>query len=248
MSFTTFLQPNANVAVIGASGGIGRAFVELLADDSGVRDVHAMSREPREWEQSNITAHRLDFSDEQSIEDAAAAATSESPLDLVIVATGILHRGDQVRPEKAMREINAASMAEVLAVNSIGPSLAAKHFLPKLRRDSKAVFAALSARVGSIGDNRLGGWTAYRMSKAALNMMLRTMAIEQARSAPESVVVALHPGTVDTRLSKPFTGRVPEAKLFTPNKSATRLLGVLDGLSPEQSGGFFAYDGTAIDY
>lgn len=248
MSFTNSLHPDANVAVIGASGGIGRAFVELLAGDTGVRRVHAMCRAPAEWEQSNIAAHRLDFSDEQSIEDAAAAAASEAPLDLVIVATGILHRGDHVRPEKAMREIDAASLAEVLAVNSIGPSLVAKHFLPNLRRDHKAIFAALSARVGSIGDNRLGGWTAYRMSKAALNMMLRTMAIEQARSAPQSVVVALHPGTVDTGLSKPFTGRVPEAKLFTPDKSATSLLGVLDGLSPEQSGGFFAYDGTTIDF
>ena len=248
MSFTSSLHPDANVAVVGASGGIGRAFVELLASDASVRHVNALCREPGEWKQSNVTAHRLDLSDEESIEDAAAAASSEAPLDLVIVATGILHRGDKVRPEKAMREINAESLAEVLAINSIGPSLVAKHFLPKLRRDHKAVFAALSARVGSIGDNRLGGWTAYRLSKAALNMMLRTMAIEQARSAPESVVVALHPGTVDTRLSKPFTGRVPEAKLFTSDKSATSLLGVLDGLSPEQSGGFFAYDGTTIDY
>ena len=248
MSFTTSLHPDANVAVIGASGGIGQAFVELLASDTGVRQVHAMSRELGEWEQQNVASHRLDFSDEESIEAAAAAATSEAPLDLVIVATGILHRGDDVRPEKAMREINPESLAEVLAINSIGPSIVAKHFLPKLRRDGKAVFAALSARVGSIGDNRLGGWTAYRMSKAALNMMIRTLSIEQARSAPESVVVALHPGTVYTSLSRPFSARVPESKLFTPEKSATSLLVVLDGLSPEQSGGFFAYDGTSIDY
>lgn len=248
MRYTSSLQPDANVAVIGASGGIGRAFVELLADDPGVGQVHAVSRQPGEWEQRSVTAHRLDFLDEESIETAAAAAVSDAPLDLVIVATGILHRGDAVRPEKAMREINPESLAEVLAVNAIGPSLVAKHFLPRLRRDSKAVFAALSARVGSIGDNRLGGWTAYRMSKAALNMMIRTLSIEQARSAPNSVVVALHPGTVDTGLSKPFSARVPASKLFTPEKSASSLLGVLDGLTSDHSGGFFAYDGMRIDF
>jgi NAD(P)-dependent dehydrogenase (short-subunit alcohol dehydrogenase family) len=248
MALMSSLHPESNVAVIGASGGIGRAFVELLADDIGVRQVHAMCRVPGDWQQSKVVSHRLDLVDEESIEAAAAAATREVPLDLVIVATGILHRGERVRPEKAMREIDPESLAEVMAVNAIGPSLAAKHFLPRLRRRQKAVFAALSARVGSISDNRLGGWTAYRMSKAALNMLVRTAAIEQARTARESVVVALHPGTVSTELSRPFTGRVPESKLFTPQLAATRLLGVLDGLVPEQTGGFFAYDGSRIDY
>jgi NAD(P)-dependent dehydrogenase (short-subunit alcohol dehydrogenase family) len=248
MALMSSLHPESNVAVIGASGGIGRAFVELLADDIGVRQVHAMCRVPGDWQQSKVVSHRLDLVDEESIEAAAAAATREVPLDLVIVATGILHRGERVRPEKAMREIDPESLAEVMAVNAIGPSLAAKHFLPRLRRRQKAVFAALSARVGSISDNRLGGWTAYRMSKAALNMLVRTAAIEQARTARESVVVALHPGTVSTELSRPFTGRVPESKLFTPQLAATWLLGVLDGLVPEQTGGFFAYDGSRIDY
>ena len=248
MALMSSLHPESNVAVIGASGGIGRAFVELLADDAGVRQVHAMCRVPGDWQHSKVVSHRLDLVDEESIEAAAAAATREVPLDLVIVATGILHRGERVRPEKAMREIDPESLAEVMAVNAIGPSRAAKHFLPMLRRRHKAVFAALSARVGSIGDNRLGGWTAYRMSKAALNMLVRTAAIEQARTARESVVVALHPGTVSTELSRPFTERVQESKLFTPQLAATRLLGVLDGLVPEQTGGFFAYDGSRIDY
>jgi NAD(P)-dependent dehydrogenase (short-subunit alcohol dehydrogenase family) len=248
MALMSSLHPESNVAVIGASGGIGRAFVELLADDIGVRQVHAMCRVPGEWQESKVVSHRLDLMDEESIEAAAAAAICEAPLDLVIVATGILHRGERIRPEKAMREIDPESLAEVMAVNAIGPSLAAKHFLPRLRRRHKAVFAALSARVGSISDNRLGGWTAYRMSKAALNMLVRTTAIEQARTARDSVVVALHPGTVSTELSQPFTGRVPESKLFTPQIAATRLLGVLDGLVPDQTGGFFAYDGATINY
>ena len=248
MSLTPSLRPDSNVAVVGASGGIGRAFVELLAGDARVHRVHALCRVPGEWGQDKVVPHHLDLTDEGTIEAAAAAASSDVPLDLVIVATGILHRGERIRPEKAMREIDPENLAEVLAVNSIGPSLVAKHFLPKLRRDSKAVFATLSARVGSIGDNRLGGWTAYRMSKAALNMLVRTMAIEQARTAPESVVVALHPGTVDTELSKPFTARVPTTQLFEPRMAAGRLLVVLDGLRSDQTGGFFAYDGTRIDY
>lgn len=248
MTSTSSFRPDSNVAVIGASGGIGRAFVELLASDTRVRQVNALCRAPGEWEQDKVVCHCLDLTDEGSIEAAAAAASSNAPLDLVIVATGILHRGERIRPEKAMREIDPENLAEVLAVNTIGPSLVAKHFLPKLRRDCRAVFAALSARVGSIGDNRLGGWTAYRMSKAALNMLVRTMAIEESRIAPESVVVALHPGTVDTGLSRPFTGRVPASQLFEPRMAATRLLGVLDELSPDQTGGFYAYDGARIDY
>lgn len=248
MALCPSLHPEANIGVIGATGGIGRAFVELLLEDTGIRKVHAFCRTPPEWADDKVVSHYLDLVNEASIEAAAEAASREEPLDLLIVATGILHRGEGVRPEKSMREIDPRSLAEVLAVNSIGPSLVAKHFLPRLRRKHKAVFAALSARVGSIADNQLGGWTAYRMSKAALNMLVRTMAIEQARVAPESVVVALHPGTVSTELSRPFSGRVPAAQLFTPRMSAARLLRVLDTLSPAQTGGFFAYDGTSIDY
>ena len=248
MTVLSSLRSASNVAVIGASGGIGRAFAELLATDAGIGEVHAFSRAPDEWPGHKVRSHRLDLTDESSIEAAAAAATAAAPLDLVIVASGILHRGDRIRPEKTMRELDPESLTEVLAVNLVGPALLAKHFLPVLRRDHKAVFAALSARVGSISDNRLGGWAAYRTSKAALNMLVRTVAIEQTRNAPESVVVALHPGTVDTALSQPFTRRTPRAKLFTPAMSATKMLGVIDALSPEQTGGFFAYDGSPIEY
>jgi NAD(P)-dependent dehydrogenase (short-subunit alcohol dehydrogenase family) len=136
----------------------------------------------------------------------------------------------------------------MFAINTIGPALVAKHFLPKLRRKQKTVFATLSARVGSINDNRLGGWASYRMSKAALNMLVRTIAIEQARSAPETVVVALHPGTVDTQLSKPFTKRVDASQLFSPECSAKQLLQVIDRLQAENSGGFYAYDHARIEY
>ncbi len=248
MTLLASLQPNCTVAVIGASGGVGHAFVKLLADDDNVGDVYAFSRTPIEFAEKKVHSHWLDLTDEASIEAAADVATADSRLDLVIVASGILHRDQQIRPEKSMREIDPQSLAEVLAVNTIGPALVAKHFLPKLSKGHKTVFAALSARVGSINDNRLGGWVSYRMSKAALNMLVKTAAIEQARSRPESIVVALHPGTVNTALSQPFTRRVESSRLFSPAHSAGKLLQVIDALGPEDCGGFFAYDSSRIDF
>ncbi len=162
----------------------------------------------------------------------------------MIVATGIL-QGDGIAPEKSSRELSADGLARYFAVNTIGPALVAKHFLPLLSR-GPAVFAALSARVGSIGDNRLGGWYGYRASKAALNMIVRTLAIELARTRPEAVCIALHPGTVDTGLSQPFQRGVPPGQLFTPQRSAEALLDVLAGLTPADSGGCFAWDGQRI--
>lgn len=234
--------------MIGASGGIGNAFVRLLASDDHVGDVHAFSRTPIHIGEKTVHRHWLDLTDEASIENAANIATANLPLDLVIVSSGILHRDAEIRPEKSMGEINPQSLAEVLAVNTIGPALVAKHFLPKLSKGHKTVFAALSARVGSIGDNRLGGWASYRMSKAALNMLLKTASIEQARNRPESIVVALHPGTVDTSLSQPFTRRVQPSKLFSPTHSAGDLLQVIDSLTPDDSGGFFAYDKSSVEF
>ena len=143
---------------------------------------------------------------------------------------------------------HAAGMAELFAVNTIGPALIAKHALPLLRRTSRAVFAALSARVGSIADNRLGGWHSYRASKAALNMLVKNLALELARTHPQALAVTLHPGTVDTALSAPFQRGVVPEKLFTPALSAGALLQVLDGLTPAQSGGLFAWDGAQVPF
>ena len=248
MTLLSSFPRGCNVAVIGASGGVGQAFVELMSGDERVDGVHAFSRTPIEFDRKNVRCHFVDLTDEPSIEAAADVATAELPLDLVIVASGVLHRGSEIRPEKSMREIDPQAMAEVLAVNSIGPALVAKHFLPKLSKNHKTVFAAVSARVGSISDNRLGGWASYRMSKAALNMLLKTAAIEQARTRPESVVVALHPGTVATDLSQPFTRRGEPEKLFSPAYSAGQLLQVIDSVGPDDIGGFFAYDKSRVDF
>ena len=186
----------------------------------------------------------LDIEDEASIAAAARRVGAGGPVDLVIVATGLLSAAG-IAPEKSSRELSADTLARYFAVNTIGPALVAKHFLPLLAR-GPATFAALSARVGSIGDNRLGGWYGYRASKAALNMMVRTLAIELARTRHEAVCVALHPGTVDTGLSQPFQRGVPPRQLFTPQRSAEAMLGVLAGLTPADSGGCFAWDGQRI--
>lgn len=230
--------------VIGASGGIGRAFVEALAARPDVQSVTALSRTPTRFDHPRVTTGAIDLLDEESIA-AAAAACAARPPRWVICAAGILHE-DGLQPEKSLRELDAQRLAHVLAVNAIGPALVIKHFAPLLPRTGRSVIAALSARVGSIGDNRLGGWYSYRASKAALNQLIRTASIELARSRRETIVVGLHPGTVDTGLSAPFRGNVAPGRLFAPDVAAGRLLVVLDGLSASASGRCYAWDGSEV--
>lgn len=224
--------------IIGASGGIGAALADAIADEGTFGTVYRFAR----------SAHgddHLDLTDEVSIA-AAAARVGRGPAPmLVIVATGILH--DPAHgPEKALRELDAAWLAQAYAINAIGPALVAKHFLPIMPKTGRTVFAALSARVGSISDNRMGGWHGYRASKAALNQMIRTIAIEERRRNSSAVVVALHPGTVDTALSKPFQGNVAPGRLFDTGRASVQLLDVLDALKPPDSGKLFAWDGTEV--
>jgi NAD(P)-dependent dehydrogenase (short-subunit alcohol dehydrogenase family) len=189
----------------------------------------------------------LDLEDEAGIAAAAEAAKEVCcALDLVIVASGLLHQGDALGPEKTWRHLDASSFARVLQINTIGPALIGKHFLPLLAEDRKSVFAALSARVGSIGDNRLGGWHAYRASKAALNMLLKNFAIELGRRKPKALVLGLHPGTVDTALSEPFQANVPDGQLFPPEKAAACLLEVIGQATADDSGRVLAWDGKVV--
>ncbi|MEP2102355.1 MAG: SDR family NAD(P)-dependent oxidoreductase [Parasphingorhabdus sp.] len=225
--------------VIGASGGIGSAMADMLEQEDEYTRVIRFSR-------GNDGPVSLDLKSEDSIASAAIWLKQQdiSP-DLVFVATGLLHSG-QKGPEKSMRELDTDWMLENYQINTIGPALIAKHFLSLMPKDKIIKFAAISARVGSISDNRLGGWYGYRAAKAALNMMIRNMSIEWARKNKRSIIVALHPGTVDTGLSKPFQSNVPPGKLFDPERAALQLLDVLDGLKPVDSGKIFAWDGEEI--
>ena len=209
--------------VIGNSGGIGAALAAALAARG---EVVGLSR----------SRDGLDLTDEDSIRAAFQKVTG--PFDLVFVATGALGR-----PEKTLKTFDPAAFAAQVSLNAAGPMLALKHALPMLPRDRRVVFAALSARVGSIGDNRLGGWYSYRAAKAALNQLLHSAAVELARTHPQAVIAALHPGTVATRFTEGYGG-----EKLTPAESAARLLSVLDGLTPAQSGGFFDHKGETVPW
>ena len=244
MSRTPSRTGGGAAVVIGSSGGLGGALTSALLRRGGWTQVHALSRsgaEPPAGAQSG----RIDLTDETSL--AAAAQRIEGEIDLVLVATGRL-LGEGMAPERSFAALDSQALARSFQVNAIGPALVAKHFLPRLARDRPTRFAVLSARVGSIEDNRLGGWYGYRASKAALNMLVRSLAVELARTRPQAVCVALHPGTVDTALSRPFQRNVAAEKLFTPSYAADRLLDVLNGLAPQDSGGFYAYDGARIPF
>lgn len=221
--------------ILGASGAIGGSLAAQLAADPRCAQVVALSRQ---------SAPAIDFDRPESIAAAADALRPQGPWDLIVVATGMLS-GPTGGPEKRLAELNATHMAASFATNTIGPALVLAHFAPQLAKGERSLLAVLSAKVGSIGDNRLGGWYSYRASKAALNMLLKTAAIEVARTHPQAVLAALHPGTVDSALSAPFRG----AQIGRPPAAAAQdLLAVLDGLQPQDSGGFWAYDGQHLPW
>ena len=230
--------------VFGSTGGLGAAFIEALDRRGGYHQIYGLSRTGSDALNGTIGL-KVDVTDETSIKAALAEGPSE--IDLAIVASGRL-QGEGMSPERSFAALDPQALATSFQVNAIGPALVAKHVLPRLPRDRRSVFAVLSARVGSIEDNRLGGWYGYRASKAALNMLVRCLAVELARTRPLAVCVALHPGTVNTALSRPFQRNVAAGKLLTAADSAERLLKVIDGLTPKDSGGFYAYDGSRIAF
>jgi NAD(P)-dependent dehydrogenase (short-subunit alcohol dehydrogenase family) len=248
MVMTSF-QDGMRVCIFGGSGGIGAALAEVLAADPrvsalcvGARDAGRILKGPK------VTPFAFDLLDEGSIESAAADLKDSGSFDLIFIATGMLHDGEALQPEKSFTMQSAPAFAQAFAVNTTGPALIAKHFLPLLVRGSKGVFAALSARVGSISDNRLGGWHAYRASKAALNMLVRNFALELGYRNKTAIAVTLHPGTVATNLSAPFQSGVKPEQLFSPTVSVTHLLQVIDGLSTEHSGLALDWRGEVIAF
>ncbi len=237
---------SSQVVVFGAAGGVGAAFVQLLAQRADVACVHAVARtHVTDFGQGpfgKVVVHHADITHEAQI--ATVAKSIAGPVHLVIVATGVLHRAGEIQPEKDWRNIDPMAFAQVVAINAIGPALVFKHFAPLLDRDRRSVMVALSARVGSISDNRLGGWYSYRASKAALNQIIRTFSVELKRKNPKAIIAGLHPGTVETRLSAPF-GSASSAKL-SADESAASLVAVIDALTPEQSGDVLDWKGIKI--
>lgn len=220
---------------MGGSGGIGGALVRQLESQGRFAQVLSLSRSGKAG---------VDITDEDSVRRAAGEIANRSDeVRLVILATGFLHDA-AFSPEKSLSALDPAHMAKAFAVNAIGPALVMKHVLPLLPRHGRSVFAALSARVGSISDNRLGGWHSYRSSKAALNQLVRTCSVELARRKPEAICVALHPGTVDTGLSRPFSRSGLDVR--SPDTAAQDLLSVIDSLEPAQSGGFLDHKAQPI--
>lgn len=229
--------PEGSVAVVvGAGGGIGGALFAALELDHPGAIIVPLGRS---------TKPPLDLTDEASIEAAALYCAGLGEIRLVIDATGYLH-DDEHQPEKSWRALSPEGLAKAFALNATGPALLMKHFLPLLPRRGKAVFATLSARVGSIGDNDLGGWYAYRASKTALNQLMHTASVELRRRHPDAVCVSLHPGTVATGLSAPFAKTGLDVQ--TPQEAGARLLKVIEGLEAEQTGGFFDHHGKPVPW
>lgn len=237
MSRLTSFPPGGLAVVVGAQGGIGGAFVAALDGDPAFARTVGLGRR---------STPPLDLVDEGSIAAAAEhVAATGLPQRLVVDATGFLH-DDRFQPEKSWRDLDPAHLAHAFAINAAGPALLMKHFLPLLPRDGKAVFATLSAKVGSIADNQLGGWWSYRAAKAALNQLVRTASIELARKRRHAVCVALHPGTVDTGLSGPFAKTGLDVQ--TPAQSVANLLAVIDRLGPADTGGLYSYAGERLPW
>ncbi len=252
------ISENSVALVFGANGGLGRAFVQRLLAQTPVGVVWAATRQPdskrlqalRNEYGERIRPVAVDITDARDISALAGQIATVTPkLHLLINAFGFLHDAEAgIRPEKRLEDLTLEGFARNFAVNATAPALIAREFIGLLAHQDRAVFASLSARVGSITDNRLGGWYAYRMSKAAQNMFTRGLAIEASRRAKRLICLALHPGTTDTGLSEPFQSRVPEGKLFTPDFAAGKLLDVIDGAGIDDSGRFFAWDGAAIPW
>lgn len=245
--------------VTGASQGVGLAFVHALLARPNCNLVYAACRTPQtanalaalaRAHPQRLRVLALDVTRQPDFAIAADTIRRETDrLHLVLNVAGLLHDAARgIQPERRLEDFDAEGLMAGIAVNTLGVALAAKHFLKLLTHDQRAVFASLSARVGSIADNRLGGWYSYRMAKAAQNQFTKSFAIEAARRAPKLIVAALHPGTVETALSKPFSGNVAADKLFTPEQSVGYLLGVIDGLTPADTGSFRAWDGSVVPW
>jgi NAD(P)-dependent dehydrogenase (short-subunit alcohol dehydrogenase family) len=238
--------------IVGGGQGIGLGFVRQLLAQSDIWRVYATYRRVESAAEllaiadPRLHCFQMDITDEAQIAALMQGIQAETKvLHYVINSVGVLHEGE-MQPEKSLRHINSEQLLRYFQVNSIGAMVLFKQVQPLLKHDARSILATISAKVGSIGDNQIGGWYGYRASKAALNMFIRTTAIEYKRTCPNAILVALHPGTTDTRLSLPFQRNVPPEKLFSVDRTVSQLLTVMDGLAPTDSGEFFSWDGSRI--
>ena len=238
-----------NILIVGSSGAIGSSFLKALNQDQKVGKIYALSRGQTadKVNANKIEYINIDITNEDEISLVAAKLSSFEPLNQIIIATGMLH-SKEVMPEKSLHQLNQQNLSKLMTVNAFAPVLLIKHFLPLLSKKERTVIAVLSARVGSIADNKLGGWYSYRAAKAALNMLIKTTSIEVKRKLPKAIIVALHPGTVDSKLSAPFQSYVAAGKLFAPEYATKQLLKVIASLDYKDTGCFYAWDGTKIDF
>jgi NAD(P)-dependent dehydrogenase (short-subunit alcohol dehydrogenase family) len=240
--------------VVGGGKGIGLGFVRQLLAQSDVQQVYATYRQAESAtellaiDDPKLQCLQMDITNEAQIAGVIQGIQAETKaLHYVINSVGVLHEGE-MQPEKSLRQINSEQLVRYFQVNSIGAMLLFKYVQPLLKHNDRSILATISAKVGSIGDNEIGGWYGYRASKAALNMFIRTSSIEYKRSCPNAILVALHPGTTDTKLSLPFQRNVPPEKLFSVDRTVSQLLTVMDNLTPTDSGEFFSWDGSRITW
>ncbi|MTI08991.1 SDR family NAD(P)-dependent oxidoreductase [Curvivirga aplysinae] len=234
-----------NIVVFGGGGAIGNALSGVIRKQYPDVLLHIVSSKEIKDQHPLSEYYLIDYNEEGDLKRISEQIASFGSIDLLIVASGILHGAD-FKPEKSLRDLDIANFQKLFLVNSIFPAMVAKYCVPLLSKDERSVFAILSARVGSISDNQLGGWYAYRASKAALNMIIKTTSIEVARNRKQAIVVGLHPGTVQSELSMPFTTNVTKDQLFTPDFAAGKLLDVIASLDVDDSGKCFAWDGQEI--
>jgi NAD(P)-dependent dehydrogenase (short-subunit alcohol dehydrogenase family) len=248
---------DANAFIAGASQGIGLGFVKHLLQEEKFAKIYATYRRQESAfelialagkHRDRLTCLAMDITDELQVSACVGRIRAEADkLHFVVNCVGILHEGE-LQPEKSLRQIDPEQLIYYFQVNSIGGVLLAKHLLPLFQHSDRSIFASISAKIGSIGDNYLGGWYGYRASKAALNMLMRTVAIEYGRKSPNTSIVLLHPGTTDTRLSQPFQKNVPDEKLFPIERTVDQLMAVLAKLNPGDSGEFFSWDGSRLPW
>ena len=223
-----------NIAIIGSSGAIGNAFVEHYLKDNSIQNIFTFSRNAADHLSNKVSSYKIDVESQESIQKAAEQI-KDHIIDRIIIASGILHN-ESFGPEKSIKDLNYETFAKVYSINTIGPALIGRYFIPLMNKNEKSVIAFLSARVGSISDNILGGWYSYRSSKTALNQIVKNFSIELKRTNKNAIALALQPGTVESKFSEPFKKNVSKDKLFTPDYSVELLSQVIEGSSANESG------------